>query len=168
MRPYFYPIYCGHFEAVYVYRRCKETERFLTRSYKVVYNLPREVWDRPWIKVLLIGEKDLLDRYEPVYREKYDDGYAVRSGDKYLDIVANGVSKGTGVEKLAENMNIEREKIIVVGDNMNDISMLEAAGISYAVSNAEEQVMRLAQRIAPSNNDDAIAYIVDELEKGIC
>lgn len=152
-------------ETVYVYRPCKETKRFLTRSYEVVYELPREVWDKPWIKVLLIGDKELLDKYEPIYRAEYDSGYAVRSGDKYLDVVANGVSKGVGVQKLAELMEIDREKIIAVGDNMNDIPMLKAAGISYAVANAEEDVVKAADKVAPSNNDDAIAYIIERIEK---
>ena len=53
-------------EIVYVYRECEETKRFLTRSYEVVYSLPDEIWQRPWIKVLLIGERELLDKYEPV------------------------------------------------------------------------------------------------------
>lgn len=150
-------------EIVYVYRKCEETKRFLTRKYEVVYELPDEVWNEAWIKVLLIGERELLDKYEPIYREKYDSGYAVRSGEKYLDVVANGVSKGDGVTMLARKLGIEHGKIIAVGDNMNDISMLEAAGISYAVSNGEEAVKKIAKYSAPSNNEDAIAYIIEHL-----
>ncbi len=91
----------------------------------------------------MIGERELLDKYEPIYRTEYDNGYAVRSGDKYLDVVANGVSKGKGMLDMAKKIGIEQNKIIAVGDNMNDISMLEVAGISYAVENAEESVKKL-------------------------
>ncbi|MBQ8301627.1 MAG: HAD family phosphatase [Clostridia bacterium] len=154
-------------ELVYVYRKCEETKRFLTRDYEVIYNLPDEVWDKPWIKVLLIGDKELLDKYEPIYREHYDSGYAVRSGSKFLDVVANGVSKGKGVERLIELLGLSQDKVIAGGDNMNDISMLEAAGISYAVENAEESTKQSADYIAPSNNDDAIAFIIENLEKTI-
>ena len=66
----------------------------MTRSYEVVYSLPDEIWQRPWIKVLLIGERELLDKYEPIYRTEYDNGYAVRSGDKYLDVVYERSFKG--------------------------------------------------------------------------
>lgn len=137
----------------------------MTRSYEVVYSLPDEIWQRPWIKVLLIGERELLDKYEPIYRTEYDNGYAVRSGDKYLDVVANGVSKGKGMLDMAKKIGIEQNKIIAVGDNMNDISMLEVAGISYAVENAEESVKKIADNLAPSNNGGAIAYIINRLEK---
>ena len=64
---------------------------------------------------------------------------------------------------LARKLGIEHGKIIAVGDNMNDISMLEAAGISYAVSNGEEAVKKIAKYSAPSNNEDAIAYIIEHL-----
>jgi Cof subfamily protein (haloacid dehalogenase superfamily) len=158
-------VYCD--ETVYVYRACEETKRFRTRNYEVVYELPSEIWDRPWIKVLLIGEKKLLDKYEPIYRSEYDSGYAVRSGKKYLDVVANGVSKGEGVSTLVHLLGTDPKKVIAVGDNMNDISMLEKAGISYAVENAEKRVKEIADFIAPSNNDDAIAYIIEQLEQKI-
>lgn len=152
-------------ETVYVYRKCEETKRFLTRDYEVVYHLPDEVWHRPWIKVLLIGEKELLDKYEPIYRERYDSGCAVRSGNKFLDVVANGVSKGDGVKTLAQLLGKDIKNVIAIGDNMNDISMLTAAGVSYAVGNAEECVKQSASFVAPSNNDDAIAFVIENTEK---
>ena len=65
---------------------------------------------------------------------------------------------------MAKKIGIEQNKIIAVGDNMNDISMLEVAGISYAVENAEESVKKIADNLAPSNGG-AIAYIINRLEK---
>jgi Cof subfamily protein (haloacid dehalogenase superfamily) len=151
-------------EFVYVYRPCAETERFKTRNYNnIIYNMPDEVWNQPWIKFLLIGEKELLDYYEPIYRREYDNGYAVRSGKKYLDIVAGGASKGLALKRLAKE--IDAKKVIAIGDNMNDMSMLEAADISFAVANAEEPVKAMANYITPDNNSDAIASVIKTLEK---
>lgn len=152
-------------EKVYVYRPCDETNRFKTKSYDVYYTVPDELWDKPWIKVLLIGEKELLDKYEPIYRAKYDKGNCVRSGSKYLDVVANGVSKGLALEKLASLYNIKKNNIYVVGDNMNDIDMIKRAGISCAVLNAEEAVKNAADNIVPSCNEDAISYIIENIIK---
>lgn len=150
-------------ERVYVYQRCMETERFLTKNYKVEYSVPDRLWNEPWIKTLFIAERDRLDEFEPIYRREYDSGNAVRSGDMYLDIVANGVSKGGGVEKLAQLFGIDRAHIIAAGDNMNDLSMLEFAHLSYAVENAEPQAKAAARFGAPDNNSDAIAYIIENL-----
>lgn len=154
-------------ETVYIYKPCGETERFKTKKYDVVYRLPEHVWERPWIKVLLIGERDLLDAYEKVYRAEYDRGNAVRSGANYLDIVANGVSKGNGVEQVARTYGIDRNRVITVGDNMNDISMIDFAGESWCVENAEEALRERAHNIAPDNNHHALAYIVEQLKEKI-
>lgn len=151
-------------EVVYVYRACKQTERFRRLSYDVCYELPDEIWDRPWIKALLIGDKPIVDKYEPLYRAKYDSGNAVRSGDSFLDIVANGVSKGGGVEQVARLLGIDRAHIAAIGDNMNDLSMLQAAGHSFCVANAEQAVKDAVQTITPDNNHDALAYVVQQLK----
>ena len=150
-------------ERVYVYRECIETPRFLATNYKVTYSMPDHMWDKPWTKVLYIAERQELDRFEPLYRERYDSGNAVRSGARYLDMVANGVSKGTGILRLAELCGIDRKNIIAAGDNMNDIDMLQTAGISWAVENAEPEAKAAAMHIAPDNNRDAIAYIIENI-----
>lgn len=150
-------------ELVYVYRECFETKRFKTRSYKVIYELPDEVWERKWTKVLIIGRKNQLDKFEPIYRRDYDKGYSVRSGDHFLDIVATGASKGNGLAALADMLGIDMKNVYAVGDNMNDIDMLQAAGHSFAVANAEQTVKDIADEVIPSCNDDPIAYIIDNM-----
>ena len=150
-------------DRIYVYRTCSETECFKGRGYDVKYGIPDEVWDEPWIKYLIIGEKEFLDSFEPIYRRDYDHGYAVRSGNKYLDIVSGGVSKGIALKRLAKKINAN--KVIAVGDNMNDISMLNAADIAFAVENAEDEVKKKADYVTPDNNSNAIAYIIKKLEE---
>lgn len=131
----------------------------------ICYELPEHIWNVPWIKWLLVGDKEVLDKYEPIYRREYDSGFCVRSGDKYLDIVSGGVSKGKGVLYLAELYGIQPEKIITVGDNMNDIDMIETAGIGVAVSNAEDKVKEAADIQVCSNNEGAIADILEKIIK---
>ncbi len=154
-------------EETYVYQHCEDTARFKLRGYDVCYELPDEIWNVPWIKWLIIGDKDVLDEFEPIYREKYDKGFCVRSGDKYLDIVTGGVGKGKALLMLADMFGIDRSKTIAVGDNMNDIDMLEKAAIGVAVANAEETVKQAADYVVCSNNDGAIADVLELLD-GIC
>ncbi|MDD6483902.1 MAG: HAD family hydrolase [Clostridiales bacterium] len=151
-------------EVVYIYKPCRETERFKTRSYDVVYSMPDKVWDEPWIKYLIIADKrEQLDEFEPIFRREYDTGYAVRSGPLYLVIVAGGVSKGKSARKVAKITGCKT--LIAVGDSQNDIEMLKEADLSFAVENAEPEVKAAASRQAPSNENDAIAYIVEYLDK---
>lgn len=153
-------------DMIYIYRECFATARFEGRKYtNVVYSLPDTVWQKPWIKVLLIGEREALDKYEPIYHKRYDSGNAVRSGSNFLDVIANDVSKGRGVAELTASLGIDSSRVIAVGDNMNDVSMLKAAGVSYAVENGEAAAKEAADFTAPSNNNSAIAYIIDKLNK---
>lgn len=151
-------------EVAYVYRECFETERLKKRSYKTVYEMPEEAWEKNWTKVLIIGHKKQLDGFEDTYRNEYDRGYSVRSGDHYLDIVSSLASKGNGLKKLVELLNIDMKNVYAVGDNMNDIDMLETAGHSYAVSNAEQAVKKIADEIVPSCDDSAIEYIINRMK----
>lgn len=53
-------------------------------------------------------------------------------------------------------------RTIAVGDNQNDISMIKAAGLGIAVANAREEVKKAADYVTVSNNDDAIAEIIEK------
>lgn len=152
-------------EKVYIMQECFETNRFKTKNYDVTYYMPEEIWDEPWTKALIVGEEHDLDVFGPIYRADYDSGYIVRSGKYYLDIVANGVSKAYGVKHIAEYLGIAREDIYTVGDNMNDFEMIEYAAHGYAVANAVDRLKAVAEAVVPSNDDDAIAYIIENLIK---
>lgn len=150
-------------EKVYIMQECFETDRFKTKNYDVTFHMPEKVWNEPWTKALIVGEAHDLDVFEPIYRREYDTGYIVRSGKHYLDIVANGVSKGYGVMRVAEYLGIDRENIYTVGDNMNDFEMIEYAAHGYAVANAVDALKAAAECVVPSNDEDAIAYIIYNL-----
>ncbi len=148
-------------ETIYIYRECFETKRFKKRNYDIVFGVPDHVWDEPWVKYLLIGEKKQLDYYEPIYRRDYDSGYAVRSGKKFLDIVSGEASKGIALKELRAISGAKT--VVAVGDNMNDIDMLKEADISFAVENAEKSVKEIADYVTVDNNSDAIKNIIEGL-----
>ena len=158
-------IFCD--EVVYIYRECKYTKRYNKYSYDIVYNLPKEIWNKPWVKVLLIGDEEVLDEFEKEYRNKYDKGMSVRSGANYLDVIGNGTSKGEGLLKLIELYNLDKGKIIAVGDNMNDLEMIHIAKYGFILKNGTKRVLEKAKLIAPSNDENPIKYIIDYVEKNI-
>lgn len=154
-------------EKIYVMRECMETARLLKTPYEVTYSMPDSVWDEPWTKALIIGEEADLDVFEPVFKTEYDTGYSVRSGKYYLDMVANGVSKGFGVETIAKMYGIDRESIYCVGDNMNDYEMVEFAGHGFAVANGVDKLKKIAEAVVPDCDSNAVAYIINHyIKKG--
>lgn len=157
-------IYCN--EIAYIYSECSITNRLKERGYPVIYGVSDEVWNDSWAKVLMIASKEDLDRYEKEYKE-LDKGYSVRSGDMFFDIVSNNASKANGMETVSKILGINKDKIVAIGDNMNDITMLLGASISYAVSNAKEDAKKAADFITPSNNDSPISWVIEDLKKRI-
>ena len=66
------------------------------------------------------------------------------AGDMWLDF--NVSDKGMGIEAIAKAMKIDKSEIAAFGDNYNDISMFKAAGLSFAMSIAEDGVKRFADK----------------------
>jgi Cof subfamily protein (haloacid dehalogenase superfamily) len=80
-----------------------------------------------------------------------------------IEIGPKGVTKGTALHELARINNITPEEIIAVGDNYNDIPMLEYAGCGVAMENAEQGVKDRADFFAKSNDDAGVAYAIEKL-----
>lgn len=98
---------------------------------------------------------------------KADEFDFIRSERRLYEILPKGVSKGALLCKFAELLGIDIGKTIAVGDYYNDISMIRNAGLGFAVANAVEDAKSAADYITVSNNDHAIAMIIDGLDRGI-
>lgn len=79
------------------------------------------------------------------------------AGKRSIEINNRGVSKGNAVKALGEKYGIKREEIICIGDNENDLSMIEYAGLGIAMGNAIDSVKEIADYITSSNDDNGVA-----------
>ncbi|MGI8677934.1 MAG: HAD family hydrolase [Jatrophihabitans sp.] len=80
-----------------------------------------------------------------------------------LELSAPGVTKATGLAELAERHGIAAHEVAAIGDMPNDIPMLLWAGRSYAVANAHPSVLEAADEVAVSNDEDAVAVLIESL-----
>lgn len=78
-----------------------------------------------------------------------------------LEVMNKGVTKGNAVRILAQMYGINREEIIAIGDNENDISMIEYAGLGIAMGNAEESLKRVADHITGDYQEDGVAEAIE-------
>jgi len=76
------------------------------------------------------------------------------------EIAPFGVTKWSGIERLAREWGIADAEICAVGDDVNDIPMIRAAGLGVAMGNAQDEVKAAADRIAPCHDDDGLAQVV--------
>ncbi|MFR5159906.1 MAG: Cof-type HAD-IIB family hydrolase [Roseburia inulinivorans] len=89
----------------------------------------------------------------------------LRSGDGIIELNSTNASKGNALCILCEKLGIQLENVLAIGDNENDISMLQAAGISAAMENAEDDVKQAAKFVAGNNEEDGAAHFLGEYEK---
>lgn len=94
---------------------------------------------------------------------KYD---YIRSEAYLFEILPKSINKGIAITKLSEILNIDIKNIIAIGDYYNDVSMIKAAGLGIAVSNAVDEAKESADIITVSNEEHAIAKIIDDLDTG--
>lgn len=80
----------------------------------------------------------------------------------YADICASGANKWNAISVLARKLDIKSDEIIAIGDNINDIKMIENAGLGVAMGNGSPHVRALADIVAPTNDDDGVACIVEK------
>ncbi len=79
------------------------------------------------------------------------------------DLMPPGVTKALGVAALAEHLGLAADEVMCCGDADNDLSMLRWAGTAVVPKSGEPEALALATHIAPSNDEDAVAWAIDRL-----
>lgn len=86
----------------------------------------------------------------------------VQSHSTYVELTHRDTSKGNAAAWLASQWRIAREEVIALGDQDNDRSMIEWAGLGVAMGNAIERVKAIADFIAPSAEEDGAAVVIEQ------
>ncbi|MFL0249723.1 Cof-type HAD-IIB family hydrolase [Clostridium neuense] len=79
-----------------------------------------------------------------------------------FEVMCSGVSKGSAVKVLADFYGIKQEEVMCIGDNENDLSMIEYAGMGVAMGNAEESVKKVSNYITDTNNNSGVAKAINK------
>ena len=148
-------------------------ENTATEWFREKTNIPNDPCDidevnETVIKIVFCHEDSLtLDRLAKLLNEhpKAQMFDFIRSEERLYELLPKGISKGNLLLKLADILGMDRRKTVAVGDYNNDISMIKAAGIGYAVANAIPEAKAVADRVTVSNEEHAIARIVEDLDK---
>jgi Cof subfamily protein (haloacid dehalogenase superfamily) len=83
--------------------------------------------------------------------------HAVRTGPKFYELMAPGVSKGAALAEYLAELGIETDEVMAIGDSENDASMLAAAGFAVAMGNAVPALKAAADAVTATNGDDGVA-----------
>ena len=84
-----------------------------------------------------------------------------------LDLLPPGVSKGWALERLAHRLGVDRKETMAIGDNWNDVEMLEWAAQGVMMANAATELRTMAKmrgwKQAPPNDEEGVAIVLERL-----
>lgn len=113
--------------------------------------------------LLIMGEEHCLNEIRGQLQEEYGDKfYITKSFPTFLEIMHPNVSKAEGIKILANQFGIRQQEIIAIGDNYNDLEMINFAGLGVAVRNAPEQVREQADYVTEKPYGDGVVEVIEK------
>lgn len=157
-------------EEFYYERRCEESEYYERTAGVPGIETGRslaETLDFEPVKMLVIADP-------PRIRQAYEEAvglFGTRleiaiSKPRYLEVTHPDVNKGAALRYLMEYAGVPRERVIAIGDALNDLSMIRAAGLGIAVANGDPKVLCEAGAVTASNEDDGVALAIEKYALG--
>ncbi len=126
---------------------------------------PVDEWfDQQMTKLLLLGEPDRLREVGlAILREFEHQVVVMQTEGTLLQIMHATVSKAQALRAVANEMHVSREHVMAIGDNANDIGMLQWAGIGVAMANAIPEVQAVADYVTDHHDADGAAKAIHEI-----
>jgi Cof subfamily protein (haloacid dehalogenase superfamily) len=113
-------------------------------------------------KFMMVDHAAILDKaiahLPPELMQRYT---VVKSAADFLEILNPEAGKGRALATLAAHLGVPAERIMAIGDQENDLVMLEFAGVAVAMGNAIDAVKALADHVTSSNNEDGVALAIE-------
>ena len=152
---------------VYVYRLNENEKSYLYNRMEVIEFYEDNIEflkDTPIVKILYVNtDFTYLKQIEKDLEDITQDCDVSFSSNRYIEFNKKGVNKGNGLRKLAELLSIDIQDTIAVGDNYNDLSMIQAAGLGIGVANTIESMKPLCDVITKASCEEgAMAEIIEQ------
>lgn len=120
--------------------------------------------DRRVQKLLVFNPERTVDElYQAVASVVDGEAVPTYSGLSFIELSAGLVTKATALGHLADDLGISPAEVVAFGDNHNDVAMLSWAGRSYAMAHATDDTRAVATEVIGSNDDDAVADVIERL-----
>jgi Cof subfamily protein (haloacid dehalogenase superfamily) len=164
IRPY------GHHINVYVNDELfMEKDSPEGRSYVAVTKVPPrfvESFDKLWAeptKLVIIAEEQELEVLAQRLTQEFGTALNVtRTLSHLLEVTHCKVTKGTALKALTESLELQPQQVMAIGDSLNDIEMIQFAGLGVAMANSVPQLKEYARYITLTNNEDGVAEVLEK------
>ncbi len=112
------------------------------------------------MKFRILGPRHRLVALARRVRRAGGPGTLVFSGPNSLEVLPPGTSKGAALRRVARLLGVPLRQVLAVGDELNDLSMLQVAGCGVAMGSAPRELRRVADYVAPSSDEDGLAEVI--------
>jgi Cof subfamily protein (haloacid dehalogenase superfamily) len=120
--------------------------------------------EQPPTKLVVVDDPKVLDAYEVRMKAAFGDRlYISKSLPYFLEFASPLVTKGSGLQFLAEHLGFVASDAIAFGDGENDVELVEWAGYGIAVANAHERVKAVADYVCPPVDEEGVAQVIEAL-----
>lgn len=118
--------------------------------------------ERLYNKVVVAYDANYLDQQIAKIPQSFYERYEIiKTRDTLLEFMPKGVTKAYGISLLAKDLGIEQAEVMAIGDEENDLPMIEYAGVGVAMGNAVPMVKEAADVVVKSNEEDGVAEAVE-------
>lgn len=113
----------------------------------------------PINKIMFVDESRRLEEKIAAIPAYFYRKYSlVRSHESFFEFLNKAAGKGEALSVLSANLKISPAEIVAIGDNDNDLSMIQYAGVGIAMGNASKKLIAAADNITKSNDEDGVAH----------
>ena len=124
----------------------------------------REMAEMSLCRLVAVGDEDDVARLHSDLMAIFDSTlHITRSLPRFCEILHPEGGKHKALGWLSSHLGVEREETIAFGNGYNDVHMLEWAGLGVAVDGAVDEVLEVADRVAPALEEDGVAQVLEEL-----
>jgi len=152
-------------DILYSENDCYEVQRYCNNLHtEFTVKSFKEINKNKINKLLAIdySNPERITRYEKELQEIFPDLYIVKSTPYFLEFSNPEASKKCAVEFLQKHWGLKKEEILTIGDQNNDIALLQAGGIKIAMGNATDELKEIADYITDSVFNDGFVKAIDK------
>lgn len=92
----------------------------------------------------------------------YEDVEITNSMPNNMEVNPKGVHKANGLKTVCQKLGLTMENVMAAGDSLNDMKMIQQAGIGVAMGNAQEVIKKAADVVTDTNDEDGVAHAIEQ------
>lgn len=112
-------------------------------------------------KFMIVGEPEKLEQfYQVAHSELLQSVDCYFSEPHYLEVVPKGINKGAALQQLLTHLKLSTDQLLAIGDNYNDLEMLQLASVGVAMANSPQAIKDQSDHVTDSNNHSGVAAAI--------